>query len=66
MKKVKLCKPIRSPSLICTATPAFLESTDRKWLYAKYKMTTQKKYKRKPRAATLDQYLSSDATFDPP
>jgi hypothetical protein len=29
------------PSPICTATPAFLCSTDRKWIYAKYTMTTQ-------------------------
>jgi hypothetical protein len=36
MKKVKGCKPISSPSLICTATPAFLYSTDLKWIYAKY------------------------------
>jgi hypothetical protein len=42
MKNVKGCKPICSPSLICTATPAFLYSTDRKWIYAKYTMTTQK------------------------
>jgi hypothetical protein len=33
---VKGCKPISSPSLICTATPAFHHSTDRKWIYAKY------------------------------
>jgi hypothetical protein len=66
MKKAKLCKPIFSPSPTCTATPTFLASTDRKWIYAKYKMKTQKKYKRELRAATLDQYLSIDATFDPP
>ncbi len=50
---------------ICTATPAFLCSTDRKWIYAKYTMQTQKKDKREPRAATLEQYLSMDAIFDP-
>jgi hypothetical protein len=66
MKKVKRCKPIGSPSLFCTGTPAFLDSTDWKWIYAKYKMMTHKKYKREPRAATLDQYLSIDASFDPP
>ncbi len=36
------------PSLICTATPAFLDSTDRKLIYAKYKMTTQKNTKKSP------------------
>jgi hypothetical protein len=66
MRKVELCKPICSPLLICTATPDFLDITYRKWIYAKYKMTTQKKYKREPKAATLDLYLSIDATFDPP
>ncbi len=66
MKKVKLSNPICNPSLICTATPAFLDGTDRKWIYARYKMMTQKKYKREPRAAALDQYLSIVATFDPP
>jgi ribonuclease PH len=62
---VKVCKPICRPSPICTATPAFLYSTDRKWIIAKYKMKTQKKEKREPRAATLDQYLSIDAILDP-
>jgi hypothetical protein len=63
---VQGCKPICSPSLICTATPAFLDSNDLKWTYAKYKMKTKKKYKREPRAATLDEYLPIDAIFDPP
>jgi hypothetical protein len=64
MKKVKLCKPICSPSLICTATPAFPDSSDQKWIYAKYKMTHKKSTKESPE--TLDQYLSTDATFDLP
>jgi hypothetical protein len=50
---------------MCTATPAFLCSTDRKWIYAKCTMKTQKKDEREPRAATLDQYLSMDVIFDP-
>jgi hypothetical protein len=53
-------------SLICTATPAFIDSTDWKRINAKFIMTTQKKHKKEPRAAILDQYLLIDATCDPP
>ncbi len=48
MKKVKLCKQICSLLLICTATPAFLDSTDQKWINAKYKITTKKSTKESP------------------
>jgi hypothetical protein len=65
-EKAKLCKPICSPTLICTITPDFLDSTDWRWIHAKYKITTQKKYKREPRAQKIDRYLSIDAIFDPP
>jgi hypothetical protein len=38
----KGCKSICSSSLVCTVTPAFLYSTDQKWIYAECTMTTQK------------------------
>jgi hypothetical protein len=47
-------------------TRAFLDSTDRKWIYAEYNMTAQQTFKTVPSAITLEQCDLTDTKFDPP
>ncbi len=52
--------------LILTATAAFLDRTDRKWIYAEDKVTAQHNYKTEPGPTTLEKFEWTEITFDPP